>query len=263
MQITDKNFDNGNPFDFGRTSADYAKFRDVYPPEFYNKLAELNIGVNGQKILDLGTGTGVLPRNMYKFGGEWIGTDISENQIRYAEKLSRDAGMKIDYQVSASEELDFPEKSFNVVTACQCFMYFDKEIIVPKIHKWLKTNGHLAVLFMAWLPDESEIATKSEELVLKYSPQWSGARETMHPIAIPDVAYDFFELEHHEEYELDVPFTRDSWHGRMRACRGVGASLGADELAQWDAEHRALLNRIAPDSFCVRHYAAMVVLRKR
>ena len=108
MQITDKNFDNGNPFDFGRTSADYAKFRDVYPPEFYNKLVELNIGVKGQKILDLGTGTGVLPRNMYKFGGEWIGTDISENQIRYAEKLSRDAGMKIDYQVSASEELDFP-----------------------------------------------------------------------------------------------------------------------------------------------------------
>jgi 2-polyprenyl-3-methyl-5-hydroxy-6-metoxy-1,4-benzoquinol methylase len=161
MHIIDKNFDNGNPFDFGRTSADYAKFRDVYPQEFYNKLAELKIGVNGQKILDLGTGTGVLPRNMYKFGGEWIGTDISENQIRYAEKLSREAGMKIDYQVSASEALNFPEKSFDVVTACQCFMYFDKKIIVPKIHKWLKTNGHLAVLFMAWLPDESEIATKS------------------------------------------------------------------------------------------------------
>ena len=78
MQIIDKNFDNGNQFDFGRTSAEYAKFRDVYPPEFYSKLAELKIGVKDQKILDLGTGTGVLPRNMYKFGGEWIGTDITE-----------------------------------------------------------------------------------------------------------------------------------------------------------------------------------------
>ena len=140
MQITNKNFDNGNPFDFGRTSADYAKYRDVYPPEFYNRLAELKIGVGGQKILDLGTGTGVLPRNMYRFGGQWIGTDISENQIQYAKELSRKTGMEIEYQVSASEALDFPAESFDVVTACQCFMYFDKKIIVSKIHKWLKTK---------------------------------------------------------------------------------------------------------------------------
>jgi len=69
MQIINKEFDNGNPFDFGRTSADYAKYRDIYPPEFYNRLVELKIGVGWQRILDLGTGTGVLPRNMYRFGG--------------------------------------------------------------------------------------------------------------------------------------------------------------------------------------------------
>jgi hypothetical protein len=70
-------------------------------------------------------------------------------------------------------------------------------------------------------------------------------------------------MEEHEEYDLMVPFTKESWHGRMFACRGVGASLSPEEIAKWDAEHRALLDAIAPDSFEVLHYAAVTVLRKK
>ena len=77
------------------------------------------------------------------------------------------------------------------------------------------------------------------------------------------MVYETFEMEEHEEYDLMVPFTRESWHGRMIACRGVGASLSGDELARWDAEHRALLERIAPEAFDVHHYAAIAVLKKR
>ena len=119
------------------------------------------------------------------------------------------------------------------------------------------------ILYMAWLPFEDKIAGASEELVLKYSPNWSGAGEKRHPIWIPDVAYDYFELEEHEEYDIKVPFTRESWHGRMRACRGVGASLSEDMLAKWDKEHRALLEKIAPEEFEVLHYAALAVLKKK
>lgn len=116
---------------------------------------------------------------------------------------------------------------------------------------------------MAWLPFEDKIAGASEELVLKYSPNWSGARETKHPIWIPDVAYNDFEMVEHDEYELKVPFTKDTWHGRMKACRGVGASLSGEELANWEAEHRKLLDDIAPEEFEVLHYGALALLRKK
>ena len=263
MEITDNRIDAGKAFDWGRTSEEYAKYRDIYPKEFYQKIIDRELCIKGQKVLDLGTGTGVLPRNMYQYGANWTGTDISPEQIEQAKRLSEEAGMKIDFQAVPTEEIDFPEESFDVITACQCFWYFDHERVMPKLAELLKPNGKLLILYMAWLPFDDAIAGKSEELVLKYSPNWSGAGETRHPIWIPDVAYDYFEMEEHEEYDLMVPFTKKSWHGRMKACRGVGASLSGEELAKWDEEHRKLLDEIAPEQFDVSHYAALAVLRKK
>ena len=81
--------------------------------------------MSGQSVLDIGTGTGVIPRNMLRFGAKWTGTDISPEQIEQAKLLSQ--GTDIKYYVSASEELSFPDNSFDVITACQCFWYFDHE----------------------------------------------------------------------------------------------------------------------------------------
>ena len=263
MDIKDSRIDAGKAFDWGRTSAEYAKYRDIYPEEFYRKITDLGLCVKGQKVLDLGTGTGVLPRNMYRYGARWTGTDISPEQIEQAKRLSAEAGMDIEYLAVPAEDIDYPEASFDVVTACQCFWYFDHKTLMPKLDCLLRDDGRILVLFMAWLPFEDPVAGASEELVLKYSPDWSGGRETMHPIHIPDEALELFELEKHDEYLLDVPFTRESWHGRMFACRGVGASLSAEELSAWDKEHRELLSRIAPEEFTVKHYAAYAVLKKR
>ena len=263
MEITDNRIDSGKAFDWGRTSKEYAKYRDIYPELFYKKIIDRGLCTAGQKVLDLGTGTGVLPRNMYRYGAEWVGCDISPEQIEQAKILSRNENMKIDFCAVSAEDIHFPNENFDVITACQCFWYFDHEKVIPELSNLLKPDGRLLILYMAWLPFEDRIAGASEELVLKYSPNWSGAGETRHPIWIPDIAYKYFEPEDHEEYDLMVPFTRQSWHGRMKACRGVGASLSETELKKWDAEHRELLDRIAPEQFEVRHYAALAVLRKK
>ena len=116
---------------------------------------------------------------------------------------------------------------------------------------------------MAWLPFEDAIAGASENLVLKYSSKWSGAGETIHPIQIPDCYNQKFELVYHEEYPINVHFTRESWNGRMRACRGIGASLTEKEISMWEREHMKLLAEIAPAEFDILHYGAMAELRKK
>ena len=263
MEIVDPNIDAGKAFDWGKTSADYAQYRDIYPPAFYEKIAKRHLCVAGQQVLDIGTGTGVLPRNMYRYGAAWTGTDIAENQIRYARKLSEAAGLAIRYQTVAAEDMDFPADTFDVITACQCFWYFDYDKLTPKLARILKPEGRVLLLCMEWLPFEDRIAGASEALVLQYNPQWSGAGETIHPIRVPEVVYTQFQPVYHEEYTVEVPFTRESWHGRMRACRGVGASLSPEELQRWEAEHQRLLAAIAPPEFTVKHYAAMLELMRK
>lgn len=119
--------------------------------------------VKGQSVLDIGTGTGVLPRNMYSYGAQWTGADISPEQIEQAKALSD--GKSIAYVTASAETLDFPENTFDVVTSCQCFWYFNHDILAPKLFKILKPGGRIAVLCMEWLPFEDKIAGESEKLI--------------------------------------------------------------------------------------------------
>lgn len=257
--ISNKNIDGGKEFDWGLASSDYAKYRDIYPKEFYEKIVDLGYCKDGQKVLDLGTGTGVLPRNMYKYGAEFIGADISENQIRYAKKLSE--GLNIDYIVSSAENLVFSDNLFDVVTACQCFMYFDKETVLPKIHKLLKNDGHFLILYMAWLPFESEIAKASEDLVLKYNPEWTGGGMIRYEIGTPKWLNGLFEVSNALTYDIDVPFTRETWNGRMKACRGIDASLPQDIIEAFEKEHIEYLSTVS-EKFNIPHFVSVLDLKK-
>lgn len=90
MDITNEKIDDGKAFDWGRVSAEYVKYRDIYPKEFYDKIISLGLCTKGQKVLDVGTGTGVLPRHLYEYGADFVCADISENQIEAAKILAKE-----------------------------------------------------------------------------------------------------------------------------------------------------------------------------
>lgn len=101
---------------------------------------------------------------MYCYGGIWTGTDISEEQIEQAKHLS--AGMNIDYKAVATEKIDFPAESFDVITACQCFWYFDHESVMPNLYRMLKPGRKLLALYMAWLPTRMKLPAEVKNLYL-------------------------------------------------------------------------------------------------
>ncbi|RKM59398.1 class I SAM-dependent methyltransferase [Butyrivibrio sp. CB08] len=256
-----QDIDNGQAFDWGKTSKDYAKFRDIYPQEFYDYILGLGLCKDGQKVLDIGTGAGVLPRNMYKYGAKWTGTDIADNQIQQAKELSAEAGMDIEFFTSKAEEVSFPDDTFDVITACQCIWYFDHDITSRSFARMLKAGGKFLILYMGWLPYEDKIAGRSEEIILKYNPNWTAYGDTVHPVWVPDQYLETFELLSQEQFRVEIPFTREGWHGRMRASRGVGASMSPTELAAWDKEHIEMLENEAPERFMLKHYVSIAQLQ--
>jgi SAM-dependent methyltransferase len=252
--------DNGNLFDWGKTSRDYAAYRPGYPEEFYELMSRMGVGIPGQKILDLGTGTGVLARAFAKRGALVTGVDIAEDQIREAQRLSDESGLGITYRVSKAEDIDFPPDSFDAAAAGQSWMYFDDRILVPKLRSILKDRGRLVLTHLNWLPRRDPIARQSEALVLKYNPRWSGADYDGGTPPQFSESLAAFRLTTFHTVEAALPFSRASWRGRIRACRGVGASLAPEQVAEFDRDHAALLERIAPPEFTILHQIVLHIM---
>jgi len=251
--IAKTDIDGGHAFDWGKTSPEYAVYRPGYPASFYAVLQAVGIGRPGQHILDLGTGTGVLARAFAQQGAHVIGVDIADAQIVAAQQLAAQEHLDIRFVTCAAEEAEFPPQSFDLISCGQSWLYFDTQRMILLVKTWLKPGGKLVLTHLSWLPRKDPIAQASEQLILRYNPQWTdadfpGSRTLQHAWSTQD-----FRLLTYHAYEEGIPFTRDSWRGRIRACRGIGATLHADEVARFDQEHESLLRQIAPDTFTILH----------
>ena len=129
--------DDGRPIDWSRTSADYAEHRPGPPARLFDVLAALGIGRPGQRLLDLGTGTGLVAREFARRGAIASGTDIAAGQIEAARRSAADEGLAVDFVVAPAEACPFANASFDAVTASQCWMYFDIERTLAEVRRVL------------------------------------------------------------------------------------------------------------------------------
>lgn len=245
--------DAGRPIDWGRTSLDYARHRPGPPASFYDKLRVFDVGVPSQRLLDLGTGTGALAREFAARGCEVTATDVSPPQVRMARELARNQGVALALCVAPAEALPFAPARFDIATANQCWQYFDLARVIPELRRVLTGGGLLMVSHFNYLSRLDPIARASEKLALKFNPDWTGADWHGRVAAHPKWSRDALEQRAMFYYEEPIAFTRESWRGRMRALRGIGAALSSEEVSAFDAEHDALLRHIAPERFTVLH----------
>lgn len=92
-----------------------------------------------------------------------------------------------------------------------------------------------------------EIASASHTLVKKMNKTWTpSASESK------DMFDDLFEGRVTETFYCDIPFTRESWHGRMCACRGTLASMDMNTFMKCEERHKAFLEK-CPEEFTIKH----------
>lgn len=251
--------DKGNRFDWGKASDSYAAYRDIYPEKMYREFFRLGFGGAGGRYLDIGTGTGVIPRFMHGFGGRLYGIDAAENQIIKAEELS--SGLYINYSVGSAENIPFESCYFDGASAVQCWRYFDKTKAVPEIYRVIKKGGIFIIAYMQWLPGESEIIKASLELVKKYNPNWDCFSERIN-VKSGTLSLDGFKKKKFLEFDCDIPFSYESWNGRMIASRGIAATLSKEETESFSAEHLEMLKNTADENFSLRHQIAIFCFEK-
>lgn len=241
--------------DFGKTAGDYATHRAGFPDSAFDRLVAFGVGSPGQALLDLGTGTGTLARGFARRRCDVIGIDPSPDMLDRARALAADAGLTIDFRVGRAEETGLPDASADVVTAGQCWHWFDRPAAAREVRRVLRPGGLLAVCHFDWLPHRGSPAAATEALILEHNPAWRGAGSTgMYPQWAADLSGAGFESLETFSYDVDVPYTHEAWRGRVRASAGVAASLSPDAVARFDDALGELLDRDFPgDPLAVAH----------
>jgi ubiquinone/menaquinone biosynthesis C-methylase UbiE len=244
-----------NPWtlNWDQASEDYSKYRPGYPDSYFLLLRELGIGLKNQDILDIGTGTGALALPFAEQGAHVTGVDISRGQIEAAKTLASQKKLNVRFIVANAEETGLPDKSFDVITSSMSWGYLDQKKMPEEAARLLRKNGLLLISSLNWVRDADAITQRTGELLKKYGSEQKHRRRREAGDIIPEWAKDKFRLKTYHTYYVVIPFTKESWRGRIRASRSVGAILSREKIEEFDRELQKLLDDTGEDQFDVQH----------
>jgi SAM-dependent methyltransferase len=249
--------------DFGATALDYARHRAGFPDSLFARLELFGVGQAGQAVVDLGTGTGSLARGFARRGCRVIGIDIAEALLEQARALDAAEGLEVEYRIAHAERTDLPAGSAQIVTAGQCWHWFDRAAASAEVARILAPQGTVVIAYLDWLPLTGNVVEATESLIERHNAAWKFAGgHGVHPRCLRDLGEGGFREIESFSYDVAVPYTHEAWRGRIRASAGVGATLPEDEVLAFDQELASLLAaRFPPPDLQIPHRVFAVVAR--
>ena len=233
--------------DFGRTADDYARHRAGFPERLFEHLLGQGMVPAGARLLDLGTGTGTLARGFARRGLAVTGLDPAAAMLEQARRLDRAAGVRVDYVLARAEATGLPDAGFDVVSAGQCWHWFERARAAAEARRLLRPGGRVVIAHFDWLPLAGNVVEATERLIRQHNPGWAlGGGNGLHPACLADLALAGFTALETFSFDQAVSYSHAAWRGRIRASAGIAASLEGDAVARFDAEHARMLRRTFP-----------------
>lgn len=267
--------------DFGRAAAQYARHRAGLPPAFYDLLSDW--GVLGDErsetlgrraaepmiqrssgresdersetlgrraaepiILDIGTGTGDVALALARRGLRVTGLDPSTALLEQARRMADEEGLDVALVEGRAEAIAVPDASCRLVTAAQCWHWFDRPRAAAECARVLMPGGALVIAHMDFLSAHSLLVSDTIDLVREIGgdPTPGALRlgvNSIYPHWFKDLHDAGFTRLTSRSFDLDIPYTHRDWVGRMVASAGVGGSRPPEDVARFEALLRARL----------------------
>jgi SAM-dependent methyltransferase len=233
--------------DFGVAAADYARHRQGPPAELFDRLARFHgLGLPGQDVVDVGTGTGFVARTLAARGARAVGVDPSPALLAQAAQLAAAGGLDVAWRHATAEHTGLADASADVVTACQAWHWFDRPRAAAEARRILRPGGAIAILHLDWMPLPGSAVELTLAIVARHRAgapppidEWF-AHHGVYPYWADDLAAAGFECIEHMGFDVAQRYTRAAWRGRVRASALVSTMPPAARAACDDDLDRAL-----------------------
>lgn len=233
---------------FGKAAGDYGRFRAGFPDSVFDRLEPFGVGLAGQTIVDLGTGTGTLARGFARRGGTVVGLDPDARMLAQARELDQQAGVSVTYVQATAESTGLDADTADVVAAGQCWHWFDRTRAIEEAKRVLKPAGKLVIAHFDWLPLAESVVEATEGLIERFNPSWHlGGGMGMYPQWLPGLSAAGLVGIETFSYDMNVPYTPEAWRGRIRASAGI-VNLDPAAVGNFDQAHATLLAHRFPSA---------------
>jgi SAM-dependent methyltransferase len=125
-----------------------ARLYDARRPRYPDQLIDDLLSRGGQRVLDVGAGTGIASEQLLGRGADVLAV---EPDPRMAE-IANEKGIPIE--IGTFESWDPAERSFDLVVFGQSFHWVNPDIALPKAHALLSRGGHLALMWNRLFPTD-------------------------------------------------------------------------------------------------------------
>ena len=244
----------GRVIEFGRTAADYDRYRPGFPPSLFDQLRTRGWIAPDLRALDLGTGTGTLALGLAEAGLRVAALDPSRELLDVARRRAAEMDIDVRFFEAFAENTGEPEASFDLVSAGQCWWWFDAVATIAETRRVLTAGGRLLIAGFSYLPIPGSVAGRTEEIVLEHNPGWPKAGESgMFEGQVQALDMGGFHAVESFSYVEPVRFSHEAWRGRIRACNGVGAAMDTARVEAFDQHLAARLLEEFPGELVVPH----------
>jgi ubiquinone/menaquinone biosynthesis C-methylase UbiE len=150
----------------------YSKSRPSYPNEFLNYLISSNSLNESSKVADIGSGTGILTRQLLEQGLSVIAVEPNDDMRTAAETALNQFAYFTSIK-AAAEETTIPDNSVDLVIAAQAFHWFDHEKFKLECKRILKQNAKVALVWNS-RDFTSPLIIENAEICKKFCPNFYG-----------------------------------------------------------------------------------------
>lgn len=126
---------------------------------------------NNGKIIEIGSGTGIICSKLANDGYDVFGIDVNPKIIELAKQLEKEyfGENKVNFIQKSMFELDFPKKSFDLCYSVGVLEHFDDEKIVDTIKQQLYISKKVIIVIPTkWFDDDETLHGDDRFLELKY-----------------------------------------------------------------------------------------------